>query len=78
MTSFAFIMGVLPLFFATGAGSEMRQALGTPVFYGMLGVTVFGLLFTPLFYVTLQGLADRNKSKDVPVSKPEKNEGDLI
>lgn len=73
MTSFAFIMGVLPLFFATGAGSEMRQALGTPVFYGMLGVTVFGLLFTPLFYVTLQGIADRNKAHDSS-PKPEKME----
>ena len=62
MTSFAFIMGVLPLLFATGAGSEMRQALGTPVFYGMLGVTLFGLLLTPLFYVTLQGLAERKKA----------------
>ncbi len=74
MTSFAFIMGVLPLFFATGAGAEMRQALGTPVFYGMLGVTVFGLLFTPLFYVTLQGFADSNKSDDLPAPTPEKME----
>lgn len=69
MTSFAFIMGVLPLLFATGAGSEMRQALGTPVFYGMLGVTVFGLLLTPLFYVTLQGLADRKKAPAVDASE---------
>ena len=69
MTSFAFIMGVLPLLFATGAGSEMRQALGTPVFYGMLGVTVFGLLLTPLFYVTLQGLADRKKVPAIDASE---------
>jgi HAE1 family hydrophobic/amphiphilic exporter-1 len=51
MTSFAFILGVLPLLVAQGPGSEMRQALGTAVFSGMLGVTVFGLLFTPIFYV---------------------------
>jgi HAE1 family hydrophobic/amphiphilic exporter-1 len=52
MTSFAFILGVLPLVIATGAGAEMRQALGTAVFFGMLGVTFFGLVFTPVFYVT--------------------------
>ncbi|MEM6482626.1 MAG: multidrug efflux RND transporter permease subunit [Pseudomonadota bacterium] len=52
MTSFAFILGVVPLITATGAGSEMRQALGTAVFFGMLGVTIFGLLFTPVFYYT--------------------------
>ncbi len=51
MTSFAFIFGVVPLVIATGAGAEMRQSLGTAVFAGMLGVTVFGLLFTPVFYV---------------------------
>ncbi|MEM6577441.1 MAG: efflux RND transporter permease subunit, partial [Pseudomonadota bacterium] len=50
MTSFAFILGVVPLITATGAGSEMRQALGTAVFFGMLGVTIFGLIFTPVFY----------------------------
>src|SRR5690606_23239888 len=53
MTSFAFILGVLPLVLARGAGAEMRQALGTAVFYGMIGVTFFGLLFTPVFYVLL-------------------------
>ena len=51
MTSFAFILGVLPLVFASGPGQEMRQALGTAVFFGMIGVTIFGLLFTPVFYV---------------------------
>jgi hydrophobe/amphiphile efflux-1 (HAE1) family protein len=51
MTSFAFILGVLPLAIATGPGKEMRQSLGTAVFYGMIGVTVFGLIFTPVFYV---------------------------
>ncbi|HTV79125.1 MAG TPA: multidrug efflux RND transporter permease subunit [Steroidobacteraceae bacterium] len=51
MTSFAFIAGVTPLAFASGAGAEMRQALGTAVFFGMIGVTLFGLFFTPVFYV---------------------------
>ena len=51
MTSLAFILGVVPLVIATGAGAELRQALGTAVFFGMLGVTPFGLLFTPVFYV---------------------------
>jgi HAE1 family hydrophobic/amphiphilic exporter-1 len=54
MTSFAFILGVLPLAIASGAGAEMRQSLGTAVFAGMLGVTGFGLLFTPAFYVLVQ------------------------
>ena len=53
MTSLAFILGVLPLLRASGAGAEMRQALGTTVFYGMIGVTLFGLLLTPVFYVIL-------------------------
>jgi HAE1 family hydrophobic/amphiphilic exporter-1 len=56
MTSFAFILGVVPLAVATGAGAEMRQALGTAVFYGMLGVTFFGLLFTPVFYVLVRSI----------------------
>ena len=54
MTSFAFILGVIPLAIATGAGAEMRQSLGTTVFSGMLGVTMFGLIFTPAFYVVIQ------------------------
>jgi multidrug efflux pump subunit AcrB len=66
MTSFAFIFGVLPLLFASGAGYEMRQALGTAVFFGMLGVTVFGLLFTPVFYVAIRGLVERRKSNRPP------------
>ena len=51
MTSLAFILGVVPLVFASGAGAEMRQSLGTAVFAGMIGVTLFGLIFTPIFYV---------------------------
>ena len=57
MTSFAFIFGVIPLALATGAGAEMRQSLGIAVFSGMLGVTGFGLLFTPVFYVISRRLA---------------------
>lgn len=57
MTSFAFILGVVPLALASGAGAEMRQALGTAVFFGMLGVTIFGLIFTPVFYVFCRWLA---------------------
>jgi len=59
MTSFAFILGVLPLAIAKGAGSEMRQVLGTAVFAGMLGVTIFGLFLTPTFYVVLRGMSQR-------------------
>jgi multidrug efflux pump subunit AcrB len=59
MTSFAFILGVFPLAVATGAGSEMRQSLGTTVFCGMLGVTIFGLLFTPSFYAFIRKLGAR-------------------
>jgi hydrophobe/amphiphile efflux-1 (HAE1) family protein len=55
MTSFAFILGVVPLVVASGAGFEMRQSLGTAVFFGMIGVTIFGLLFTPVFYVLCRG-----------------------
>jgi hydrophobe/amphiphile efflux-1 (HAE1) family protein len=56
MTSFAFIMGVVPLVFSSGAGAEMRHAMGVAVFSGMLGVTFFGLLLTPVFYVVIQRL----------------------
>jgi multidrug efflux pump len=57
MTSIAFIMGVVPLVISTGAGAEMRQAMGIAVFFGMLGVTLFGLLLTPVFYVVLRKLS---------------------
>ena len=58
MTSFAFILGVVPLVIATGAGSEMRQALGTAVFYGMLGVTIFGIFLTPIFFVSIRWVTE--------------------
>jgi multidrug efflux pump len=54
MTSIAFIMGVWPLLRSTGAGSEMRHAMGVAVFAGMIGVTLFGLLFTPVFFTLLR------------------------
>jgi hydrophobe/amphiphile efflux-1 (HAE1) family protein len=57
MTSFAFIFGVMPLVWAIGAGAELRQTLGTAVFAGMIGVTAFGLIFTPIFYVVCRWLA---------------------
>jgi multidrug efflux pump subunit AcrB len=62
MTSFAFILGVFPLAIATGAGAEMRQSLGTAVFFGMLGVTVFGLLFTPAFYTFIRKSGSKSAS----------------
>jgi multidrug efflux pump len=61
MTSLAFILGVAPLVVATGAGAEMRQSLGTAVFCGMLGVTAFGLLFTPAFYAVVLKFGRRAK-----------------
>ena len=69
MTSFAFILGVLPLVWAQGAGSEMRRALGTAVFFGMLGVTFFGIFLTPVFYVSIRYLATR-RSKAHPSARP--------
>ncbi|MET0748723.1 MAG: efflux RND transporter permease subunit, partial [Rhizobium sp.] len=59
MTAFAFIFGVVPLMIATGPGSELRQSLGTAVFSGMLGVTIFGLFLTPVFYVVLRSRRKR-------------------
>jgi HAE1 family hydrophobic/amphiphilic exporter-1 len=68
MTSLAFILGVLPLAVATGAGAEMRQSLGTAVFAGMLGVTLFGLVFTPVFYVVAQTMARRETKPANPTA----------
>jgi hydrophobe/amphiphile efflux-1 (HAE1) family protein len=66
MTSLAFILGVVPLVLATGAGAEMRQSLGTAVFSGMIGVTFFGLIFTPVFYVITRTLAGRRAASPPP------------
>ncbi|MBI1208013.1 MAG: multidrug efflux RND transporter permease subunit [Azospirillum sp.] len=66
MTAFAFILGVVPLVIATGPGAEMRRSLGVAVFSGMLGVTLFGLFLTPVFYVAIRRLAVRRHSVGVP------------
>jgi multidrug efflux pump len=67
MTSIAFIMGVVPLVMSTGAGAEMRRAMGIAVFFGMIGVTLFGLMLTPVFYVLLRKLAgDKHKQEHAP------------
>jgi len=73
MTAFAFILGVLPLMIATGAGAASRQAIGTAVFFGMAGNTFLGLLFTPVLYVAIQGLTDKlfgRKPAPEPVPEP--------
>ncbi|MEM6355523.1 MAG: multidrug efflux RND transporter permease subunit [Pseudomonadota bacterium] len=67
MTSLAFILGVVPLMLATGAGAEMRQSLGVSVFSGMLGVTLFGLLFTPVFYVAVRSIEERLRGRRAPL-----------
>lgn len=69
MTSIAFIAGVVPLVFSTGAGAEMRSAMGVAVFAGMIGVTFFGLFLTPVFYVVLEKIGVR-KSKPKPAAVP--------
>lgn len=63
MTSFAFIMGVVPLVLSSGAGAEMRHAMGVAVFSGMLGVTFFGLLLTPVFYVLIRGFVEKREAQ---------------
>ena len=70
MTSLAFILGVVPLVIASGAGAEMRRSLGTAVFSGMLGVTLFGLIFTPVFYVAVRWLGLRRR-RPVPSASPQ-------
>jgi hydrophobe/amphiphile efflux-1 (HAE1) family protein len=70
MTALAFILGVVPLVIATGAGAEMRQSLGTAVFAGMIGVTAFGLIFTPIFYVVVRKFTPAAKSRAKPHPTP--------
>jgi multidrug efflux pump len=71
MTSFAFILGVVPLMLGTGAGAEMRRSLGTAVFSGMIGVTTFGLLLTPIFFYVLMRLGgSRAKAADISMAAP--------
>ena len=62
-SSFAFIFGVMPLVWAIGAGAELRQMLGTAVFAGMIGVTAFGLVFTPIFYVVCRWIAEKARRR---------------
>jgi multidrug efflux pump len=76
MTSFAFILGVVPLVLATGAGAEMRVALGIAVFSGMLGVTVFGIFLTPVFYVVIRWLVERNAPAATVSSGPHSTSAD--
>jgi len=73
MTSIAFIAGVFPLVISTGAGAEMRRAMGTAVFSGMIGVTVFGLFLTPIFYVVLMKLG--RKHALAPTTNTEASQG---
>jgi multidrug efflux pump subunit AcrB len=68
MTSIAFIAGVFPLVISTGAGAEMRRAMGVAVFSGMIGVTLFGLFLTPVFYVVLEKLGVRTPT---PIAPPD-------
>ena len=71
MTSVAFIMGVVPLVLASGPGAEVRRAMGIAVFAGMLGVTIFGLVLTPVFYVVIQGIAARLSSRGAAAVVPQ-------
>ena len=71
MTSFAFIFGVVPLVLSEGAGAEMRRTLGTAVFAGMLGVTLFGIFLTPVFFYVIQWVSDWRESRvKVPRTPP--------
>ncbi len=80
MTSLAFILGVVPLVFSEGAGAEMRKTLGTAVFSGMLGVTLFGIFLTPVFYFVIQWVSDiraaRRKVEEVEDDSPSEENGD--
>jgi hydrophobe/amphiphile efflux-1 (HAE1) family protein len=73
MTSLAFVLGVTPLVWATGAGAELRQALGTAVFSGMIGVTVFGLIFTPAYYIIARWLADLGQRRRKKNAAPDES-----
>ena len=69
MTSLTFILGVMPLYLSTGAGAEMRVALGTAMFWGMIGVTLFGLVFTPVFYIGLRALTAKPSGRTVDATR---------
>jgi multidrug efflux pump subunit AcrB len=73
MTSFAFILGVLPLVIAQGAGAEMRRTLGTAVFAGMIGVTLFGIFLTPVFFYVVRSFSGQVKLRESPLSTNPEN-----
>jgi Cu/Ag efflux pump CusA len=75
MTSFAFILGVVPLVLAKGAGAEMRYTLGLAVFSGMLGVTIFGIFFTPVFYYVIRRLTTRRRQPGPALREPSATPG---
>jgi multidrug efflux pump len=70
MTSFAFILGVVPLVLAQGAGAEMRRTLGTAAFSGMIGVTLFGIFLTPVFYYSVQWLGEKRPGEGPDAGPP--------
>ena len=77
MTSIAFIMGVVPLITSSGAGAEMRHAMGIAVFFGMIGVTLFGLFLTPVFYVVIRNFLiwlAKKRGKDPHNTTPDKHD----
>jgi predicted RND superfamily exporter protein len=86
MTSLAFILGVVPLVLSVGAGAEMRQTLGTAVFSGMLGVTLFGIFLTPVFYFVIQWASDKRAQRrdaleppeDAEDAEPAENNGEAV
>src|SRR5439155_8768934 len=75
MTSFAFILGVVPLLVTSGAGAEMRRTLGTAVFAGMLGVTLFGIFLTPVFFYVIEWIADQSESEPATLNALTELEG---
>ncbi len=77
MTAFAFILGVIPLMVASGAGAASRQSIGTTVFGGMLVATLLSLFFVPIFYALIEGLRERAGIRDIPHNDHENNQGDL-
>jgi multidrug efflux pump len=72
MTSFAFVLGVFPLVVAQGAGAEMRRTLGTAVFAGMIGVTLFGIFLTPVFYSVVRWFSSGVKSQEAGAPTPDR------
>jgi HAE1 family hydrophobic/amphiphilic exporter-1 len=73
MTAFAFILGVLPLMFATGAGAASRQSIGTAVFGGMLAATILSLMFVPVFYAVIERIREGREPEEQPRPQPEEH-----